>query len=120
MCLLVVAVVGSASAGQSKDCGRFIVGEANSTAYADMELPARGVASDASCATLKRIARRLHDGTYRIPSDAWEQAPAYGRSFTIRDRGKRWSCRVQNIGASGPSYAVRCRRSYAVLRWRTG
>lgn len=107
-----------AAAGTS--CGRFVIGEANSTSYADGELPARGVATRTSCVTLKRIARRLHDGTYPVPDGAGRPAPGWGEAFTVRDRGRRWSCRLQNIGASGPSYAMRCKRRAAALRWTTG
>lgn len=119
---VLVGLGGAASdASAAGSCGSFVVGEANSTAYADRELPARGTAQRASCVTLKRIARRMHDGTYPVPSKAGAPAPDYGAPFAVRDRGKRWSCRLQNRGASGPSYAVRCTRpSGSRLRWSTG
>ena len=101
-------------------CATFIVGEANSTAYPDQRLPARGIARGASCVTLRRIARRLNDGTYPVPAYAPAPAPRWGRYFPVHDGGRRWSCQLQNRGASGPSYAVRCRSGSARLDWNTG
>ena len=118
--LVILAGFVSVPSAGAKDCGRFIVGEANSTAYPDRELPARGRTSGAKCRTLKRIARRLHDGTYEVPSDAHAPSPQYGPPFSVRDRGRTWSCSLQNRGLSGPSYAIRCHRGAARLRWRTG
>ena len=120
----VAAVIASAptstAATHERSCGRFIVGQANSTAYPKMKLPARGTVVIAACSTLRRIARRLHDGTYRIPSSA--QAPPFkwGRPFTVRDQGRTWSCQLQHQGGSGPTYALRCRRGAARLRWHAG
>jgi len=118
LCATATATAG-ATAGSHK-CARFIVGRANSTAYPHMQLPARGTASGASCATLRRIARGLNNGAYRVPSHAGAQAPAYGRPFKITDRGRQWRCRVQDIGLSGPTYAVKCTSASAALRWQVG
>jgi hypothetical protein len=119
--IAVSATVSSASAGSRfQSCPRFIVGKANSTAYPKMQLPARGRESGSSCATLHRIARRINNGTYRIPDWAWVASPAYGPPFLINDNGRAWACDVQNNGLSGPSYAVRCDRANAQLSWSTG
>jgi hypothetical protein len=95
------------------------IATADSTAYPHHQLPARGVASGASCSTLRRIARRLNSGTYPIPLDAGAKGH-YGRPFAVHDRGKRWSCRFEAIGGSGPTYAIRCASGAARLSWRTG
>lgn len=116
---MVLAVVVSAPAGAAT-CGRFIVGEANSSAYPGFRLPARGKAVRASCDTLRRIARRLHDGTYPVPRGAGEQAPDFGRSFRVKDRGRSWRCQLQLRGGSGPTYAMACERKQARLTWNTG
>jgi hypothetical protein len=118
---LAAAIVPSAAArSQFIVCPRFIVGKANSTAYPNMQLPARGRESSSSCATLHRIARRINSGAYRIPSWAWVASPAYGPPFLISDQRRAWACDVQNNGLSGPSYAVRCDRGSARLLWSTG
>ncbi|MTD47290.1 hypothetical protein GKE82_24095 [Conexibacter sp. W3-3-2] len=101
-------------------CPQFIIGQANSSAYPDFQLPARGSTKNASCATLQNIARRLHDGTYQVP-DAAAGRGTYGRAFTVRHAGKAWRCRLRSDGGSGPTYAMRCSRpSGAQLRWTTG
>lgn len=102
-------------------CARFIVGTANSTAYDDGGLPARGFARGDTCTTLKRIARNMQGGRIPIPQGSAYHArpPKFGRAFKIYDR-KTWMCRIQNRGASGPSYAVRCTRPGASLRWTAG
>lgn len=115
---LPVAAVASPS-DRVVQCPQFIVGQANSTAYPHHQLPARGTARNTSCATLRRIARRLHDGTYRIPSGSSAIAPKWGKTFHLRDHGRRWSCQLQNRGASGPTYAVRCRSGSSRLDWNT-
>ena len=82
--------------------------------------PTHGSASGVACSTLRRIARRLHDGTYKAPPGSAVSAPGYGPAFPLRDGGRVWSCRLQNRGLSGPSYAVRCTRGASSLSWRTG
>src|SRR3954463_6229211 len=72
--------VGSAQAAK-KTCGRFIVGRANSSAYRNFRLPARGTADGSSCVTLRRIARRLHTGRYKLPNRAFANAPKWGPVF---------------------------------------
>ena len=115
------AIVPTASAvSRFHSCPRFIVGHANSTAYPNMQLPARGRESGSPCATLHRIARRINNGKYRIPAWAWVASPAYGPPFVINDQGRAWACDVQNDGLSGPSYAVRCDNENARLSWSTG
>lgn len=109
-----------ASRDRARSCGRFVIGKANSTAYARLRLPARGSATSANCTTLRGIARRLHDGTYRLPASAFARAPEWGRPAPVRHAGVTWKCRVQNVGLSGPSYRVRCARDRALLVWRTG
>jgi hypothetical protein len=116
---LVLAWTAIATAATSHTCHTFVIGPANSTAYPRHQLPARGVASGASCSTLRRIARRLNSGTYPIPLDAGAKGH-YGRPFAVHDRGKRWSCRFEAIGGSGPTYAIRCASGAARLSWRTG
>lgn len=115
-----VAVAVAAPAAGLIDCRTFIVGPANSTAYRHHNLPARGTVRHASCATLRRIARGLNSGTYRIPSGATAAQPHWGRTFAVRDLGRRWACELQNRGASGPTYAVRCRSGSSRLAWSTG
>jgi hypothetical protein len=66
------------------------------------------------------MARRLNDGTYKVPPDASARAPAYGTPFSVHDVGLTWSCRLQNRGLSGPSYAVRCNRVSARISWQVG
>lgn len=105
---------------KSRRCGRFVIGKANSTAYARLRLPARGSVTSASCTTLRGIARRLHDGTYRLPSSAFARAPQWGIPAPVRHAGVTWNCRVQNVGMSGPSYRVRCARNRALMTWATG
>ena len=114
-----LAIPASASAAPVS-CSKFVIGRANSTAYPHFRLPARGSVNGASCSTLRRIAKRLHRGAYDIPDDAGAIAPDWGEVFRIDDRGRTWSCRLQNRGGSGPSYAVRCRSRSAALTWRTG
>jgi hypothetical protein len=115
------AIVSPASAtSRYHHCSRFIVGRANSTAYPNMQLPARGRESRSSCTTLDRVARRIHNGKYRVPTWAWVASPAYGPPFLISDEGHAWACDVQNNGLSGPSYAVRCDNRNARLAWSTG
>jgi hypothetical protein len=124
--LLVIGLIAAASTAAAsaasgfRTCGRFIVGRANSTAYPNMQLPARGRETGSSCVVLRRIARRIQAGTYRIPAWAWAPSPAFGAPFLIRDEGRDWACDVQNNGSSGPSYAVRCDRTSARLSWSTG
>jgi hypothetical protein len=100
-----------------KACGRFVIGEANSTRYPNGELPAHRGASGASCKTLKRIARWLHNG---MPARAIRATTRLGPILSVHDRGRTWSCRLQNHGLSGPSYAARCNRQHGRLRWRGG
>jgi hypothetical protein len=114
------AALATASEGGVTHCRRFIVGQANSTAYPHHRLPARGTATGVSCATLERIARRVNDGTYRIPPGSTAVPPNWGKAFTVRDRRRRWACQLQNRGASGPTYAVRCRSGRSQLAWNTG
>jgi hypothetical protein len=115
------AIVPAASAApRFRSCARFIVGKANSTAYPHMQLPARGRESGSSCTTLHRVARRINNGTYRVPAWAWVASPAYGPPFLISDEGRAWACDVQNDGLSGPSYTVRCDNASARLSWSTG
>lgn len=101
-------------------CRRFIVGRANSTAYPHLRLPAHGVASGVSCATLRRIARGLNNGSYPIPPGVGAHAPHYGRAFSVLDRKRKWSCRLEQIGGSGPTYAVKCSSGSARVRWHVG
>jgi hypothetical protein len=109
------------SASTAKSCSRFIVGKANTTRYRRFRLPARGTVSRASCVTLRRIARRMHTGKYKVPAKAIVPAPRWGRPVRVRDGRRRWSCRLQSRGDSGPKYAVRCSsRGGHRLRWRTG
>lgn len=118
-----IALVASASAstsGKLVPCGKFIIGKANSTAYSGGKLPAHGSEQGSSCKTLKRIARRLHSGKYPIPKGSGAPAPRYGKVFYIVDRQRQWGCRLQNRGASGPTYAIKCSSSAARLRWHTG
>jgi hypothetical protein len=115
-----VVAASASAAGRQVSCARFVVGRANSTAYPRGELPARGVARGVPCKTLRRVARRLNDGTYPIPQGASARAPRYGRPFAVRDRGLTWTCRLQTIGGSGPTYAVKCSHRSARMRWRTG
>jgi hypothetical protein len=115
--LAVVAFPASASAAT---CARFIVGEANSSAYPDFELPARGFTAGASCATLRRVARRLHDGTYTVPKNA-AKTEDFGPPFQVRDGGISWKCRLWSKGGSGPTYDVVCSRAAArVMSWNAG
>jgi hypothetical protein len=116
---MAVSIASSASAARPA-CPQFIVGQANSTAYPNQQLPARGRQVDSSCATLQRMARKIENGTYRIPAWAWVPAPAYGPPFLIRDRGRPWACDVQNNGLSGPSDTFRCDSNNARLWWSTG
>jgi hypothetical protein len=120
-CSIAAASVPSASAQPPfRSCPRFTVGRANSTAYPNMQLPARGRESGSSCSTLHRIARRINNGMYRIPGWGWVASPEYGPPFLISDEGYAWACDVQNNGLSGPSYAIRCDRENARLAWSTG
>lgn len=119
----VTVLIASAPASDdawAKSCGRFIVGEANSTAYPGLRLPARGSVERAACSTLRRVARRLHDGSYVVPDAAQSRGSEFGSSFTVRDNGRKWSCRLRHEGGSGPTYEVRCRRAGSRLRWKTG
>ena len=114
------ATPAASTASGFRACARFIVGRANSTAYPNGQLPARGREAGSSCVVLRRIARRIQDGAYRVPAWAWAPPPAFGPPFLIRDQGKDWACDVHNNGLSGPSYAVRCDRTSARLSWSTG
>jgi hypothetical protein len=101
-------------------CGPFTVGEANSSAYPNRDLPARGSATGSRCTTLERIARRLHSNEYKLPDSAFVNAPEWGPQFSLSDEGSNWKCQFQSHGLSGPSYAVRCSNKTARLRWRAG
>jgi hypothetical protein len=116
-----VGLVPSASAvSRFHSCPRFIVGQANSTAYPNMQLPARGRESRSSCTTLRRMARRIDAGEYRVPAWAWVASPAFGPPFLVTDEAPAWACDVQNNGLSGPSYTIRCDSKTARLSWSTG
>jgi hypothetical protein len=108
------------AAPKSTHCSRFIVGQANSTAYPNRQLPARGTEVRSSCATLRRIARRLQSGKYRVPSKAFALPPAWGSPSPVRDNGRRWMCEFQNRGASGPTYGARCTSGSSQLNWSVG
>ncbi len=105
----------------TRSCRKFIVGRANSTAYARMRLPARGsIIGKASCKMLVRVARGVQSGRHRVPRSALTRPGRYGRPFALRDSGKKWRCRYKRIGASGPTYAVSCGSNEAKMQWRTG
>lgn len=113
-------VVPAAASPKVMFCARFIVGRADSSAYPDLQLPASGTALGSSCVILRRIARGLQTGTYRLPSTGFARAPEWGTPFVVRDVGQEWTCRFQSRGASGPTYAVRCNRGATELSWHVG
>lgn len=107
-------------AAHAATCKRFVVGQANSTAYADGKLPARGTTTKASCATLRGLARGIQSGAYPVPTDAVGQS-LFGAPFTVRHQGRSWRCRYAAQGGSGPTYAVRCTRPGGVAAsWTVG
>jgi hypothetical protein len=122
--VLAVVVAGSpglsvASTPTVRRCSQFIVGRANSSAYPNMQLPARGTATGVPCLTLRRIARRLQSGQYPVSAGSFARAPLWGHWFSLRDV-RLWQCQGQNRGASGPTYGVRCNNGTARLWWSVG
>jgi hypothetical protein len=101
-------------------CGRFIIGRADSSGYPGHHLPASGHEIASSCTTLERIARRLYNGSYKIPDGAGALGPAYGPPFPVIDQAIHWSCRLQLDGSSGPTFATKCASGSASLYWHAG
>lgn len=119
LCLFACTVAAAPAAAQARSCGHFTIGKSNSTSNPDGKLPAHGSATGASCRVMRRIARRLHDGTYKVP-DGKRGIGRFGSAFAIRDAGRSWSCRLMWIGSSGPSYRMRCSSGGARLAWEAG
>lgn len=107
--------------GVDQLCPDFVVGQANSTAYPKHRLPATGGIRGSTCDTLRTFARRMHRGRYEVRRSA--RAPKWSADFAVRHAGRTWTCRFQSLGASGPSYSVRCRRGGAGgprIAWTAG
>jgi hypothetical protein len=114
-----ISATSLASTPEPHQCPQFVVGRADSSAYPRMQLPARGTATGVRCPNLKRVARGLYSGRYRIPASSSAQAPRWGDWFSVRNV-RLWSCQLQNRGLSGPTYAVRCASGRDRLWWSAG